>query len=148
MNYLTNYYKNLCEDLQAKINLLESGLKKALRTGDPELLKKEALRQGARWDRAKEIASAQAGKSLKATSRFGATSREAMVPAFKSERARLQAERIMRNLIGIDQQLDVEAPEAREQSSKNYVTQANLEMSGLAGPDDEETMHVSPSTQY
>ena len=26
MNYLTNYYKNLCEQLQAKINLLESEL--------------------------------------------------------------------------------------------------------------------------
>lgn len=148
MNYLTNYYKNLCEDLQAKINLLEAGLKDAMKSGDPDLLRKEALRQGARWDRAEEVARAQAGESLNATSRFGATSREAMIPAFNSERARLQAERIMRNLIAIDQQLDVEAPKAREESSKKYVTQANLEMSGLAGPDEEETMHVSPSTQY
>jgi hypothetical protein len=147
MNYLTNYYKNLCEDLQAKINLLEAGLKQAMRSGDPELLKKEGLKAGARWDRAQEVARAQAGESLKATSTFGATSRDAMVPAFKSERARLQAERIMKNLIAIDQQLDVEAPEAREESSKKYVTQANLEMSGLAGPDDEETMHVTPQ-QY
>jgi hypothetical protein len=147
MNYLTNYYKNLCEDLQAKINLLESGLKKALKTGDPELLRKAALMAGARWDRAQKEARAQAGESLEATKKFGATSREAMVPAFNSERARLQAERIMKNLIAIDQQLDVEAPEARKESSKKYVTQANLEKSGLAGPDDEETMHVTPQ-QY
>ena len=26
MNYLTNYYKNLCEELQQKINLLEARL--------------------------------------------------------------------------------------------------------------------------
>jgi len=148
MNYLTNYYKNLCEQLQEKIDLLEAGLKKAMKSGDPELLKKEGLKAGERWERAQEVARTEAGKSLQATRKFGATSKEAMVPAFKSEIARGKAERVMKNIIDIDQQLDVEAPEARKESSKKYVTQANLEKSGLAGPDEEEeTMHVTPQ-QY
>jgi len=29
MNYLTNYYKNLCEQLQEKINLLEANIRSA-----------------------------------------------------------------------------------------------------------------------
>jgi hypothetical protein len=112
MNYLTTYYKNLCEDLQAKIDLRE-----------------------------------ESAKSLQATRRFGPTSKEAVIPAFKSEIARGKAERVMKNIIDIDQQLDAEAPEVRKESSKKYVTQANLEKSGLAGPDENDEMHVTPS-QY
>jgi hypothetical protein len=47
MDYLTNYYKNLCEQLQEKINLLEAGLKKA-KTGTAEEKQKELARQKAR----------------------------------------------------------------------------------------------------
>ena len=51
MNYLTNYYKNLSEQLQEKVNLLEAGLKKALDTGDSELMKKELAKRKTKKDR-------------------------------------------------------------------------------------------------
>jgi hypothetical protein len=40
MNYLTSYYKNLCEQLQEQIDILEGRYKKAMRAGHkyPELL--------------------------------------------------------------------------------------------------------------
>ena len=44
MDYLSNYYKNLCEQLQEKINILEAGLQQAMKTGEPELMKKEFLK--------------------------------------------------------------------------------------------------------
>ena len=48
MDYLTNYYKNLYEQLQEKLNLLEAGYQKALRSKNPEQMKKEAYRQAYR----------------------------------------------------------------------------------------------------
>jgi len=48
MDYLTNYYKNLCEQLQEKLNLLEAGYQKALRSNNPEQMEKEAYRQAYR----------------------------------------------------------------------------------------------------
>ena len=50
MNYLTTYYKNLCEDLEQRINILEAGLKQALRSNDSKKIKKEMGRQGNRED--------------------------------------------------------------------------------------------------
>ena len=53
MNYLTLYYKNLSEQLQGQINVLENllneaGFKQAMRSGDPDKQKKEIARQAAR----------------------------------------------------------------------------------------------------
>jgi hypothetical protein len=45
MNYLTNYYKNLCEQLQEKINILEAGYAKAILSGNKEKMEKELARQ-------------------------------------------------------------------------------------------------------
>ena len=45
MHYLTNYYKNLCEQLQERINILEAGYAKAIRSGDREKMEKELARQ-------------------------------------------------------------------------------------------------------
>ena len=45
MNYLTNYYKNLCEQLQERINILEAGYAKAIRSGNREKMEKELARQ-------------------------------------------------------------------------------------------------------
>jgi hypothetical protein len=44
MHYLTNYYKNICEQLQERINILEGRYKKAMRLGHkyPELLDRAA----------------------------------------------------------------------------------------------------------
>ena len=50
MDYQAQYYKNLCEQLQGRINLLEAGLKKALSTGNPALMKKELAKRTARFD--------------------------------------------------------------------------------------------------
>jgi tRNA A37 N6-isopentenylltransferase MiaA len=45
MDYLTNYYKNLCEQLQEKLNLLEAGYQAALKSGNKEKMEKELARQ-------------------------------------------------------------------------------------------------------
>jgi|688.fasta_scaffold34599_5 hypothetical protein len=48
MDYQAQYYKNLCEQLQGRINLLEAGLKKALSTGNPALMQQELAKRKAR----------------------------------------------------------------------------------------------------
>jgi hypothetical protein len=48
MDYQAQYYKNLCEQLQGRINLLEAGLKKALSTGNPALMAQELAKRLAR----------------------------------------------------------------------------------------------------
>jgi len=48
MDYQAQYYKNLCEQLQGRINLLEAGSKKALSTGNPALMTKELAKRKAR----------------------------------------------------------------------------------------------------
>ena len=50
MNYLTNYYKNLAESLQDRVNVLEqllneAGFEKAMRSKNPDRIKKEIARQ-------------------------------------------------------------------------------------------------------
>lgn len=54
MDYLTNFYKNRCEYLQEQINLLEAGLKKALRSNDSEVIRKEMLKARFRRDDKKQ----------------------------------------------------------------------------------------------
>lgn len=51
MDYLTKYYKNLSEQLQEQVNLLEAGLKRALRSGNQEVLDKEFDKTVARHKR-------------------------------------------------------------------------------------------------
>lgn len=63
MRYEEYYYKNLCEKYQKRIDilknyLLEAGLMAAMSSGNPELLKKEYLRQKAR----KELKLDRAGR--------------------------------------------------------------------------------------
>jgi hypothetical protein len=127
MDYLTQYYKNLSEQLQYQVNLLEAGLKKAMKSGDPELLKRQALKQGAKWDRLKAEAAKHREEGMKATRKYGPTSQESGEHHWQAMNADTQAREIMKNIIAIDQQLDVEAPEARKKSSKKYVTQKNIE---------------------
>ena len=50
MEYLTKYYKNLSEQLQEQVNLLEAGLKKALRSKDVGKVYQEFDRTRARHD--------------------------------------------------------------------------------------------------
>lgn len=146
MNYLTNYYKNLCEDLQAKIDLLEAGLKQAIKTGDPKLLAKEGIKAGERFNRLQKQAGEHGAMAQQATKRFGPMSMQAKLHAGESEKASQQARNVMQNILDIDQQLDVEAPELRQSSTQKYVKQKNLEgQDDISGSDDQKTMHVTPS---
>lgn len=57
MDYLTKYYKHLCEQLQEKLNIIEmqlneAGVKKAMKT--PSLVQKEILKGEARRQRTQE----------------------------------------------------------------------------------------------
>ena len=54
MNYLTNYYRNLAEDLEIKVQQLEEALKKALRSKNAEKLSNEKTRQQMKADEAGE----------------------------------------------------------------------------------------------
>ena len=56
MDYLTNYYKNLSEQLQERINILEAGLKQSMQSGDKEKMKKELARQKERKELKQEVA--------------------------------------------------------------------------------------------
>jgi hypothetical protein len=61
MNYLTNYYKNLCEQLQEKVSILEAqlneaGFRAAMKSGDPEKIKKQLEIQKARRENKLESA--------------------------------------------------------------------------------------------
>ena len=56
MDYQAQYYKNLCEQLQGRINLLEAGLKKALSTGNPALMQQELAKRRERFNRLKSEA--------------------------------------------------------------------------------------------
>ena len=131
MDYMTKYYKNLCEQLQEKINLLEAGLKKAVKSGDPKLLAKEGIKAGERFNRLSQ----KTGE------------KEHTEESEESEKKLYGAKGLMQNLLDIDQQLDSEAREIRKISTKKYVTQSNIEKSGLRDPFNTNMMHVTPS-QY
>lgn len=45
MNYLTEYYKNKCEQLQERLSLLEANYLRALRSGDPDLMRQQLMLQ-------------------------------------------------------------------------------------------------------
>jgi hypothetical protein len=54
MNHLTQYYKNLCENLEEQLFVLNEKYKKALRVGTPEALEKEIFRQKHKQDTKQE----------------------------------------------------------------------------------------------
>jgi hypothetical protein len=74
MHYLTNYYKNLCEQLQEKVSILEAqlneaGLKAAMKSGDPEELKKQLAIQKARKENKLESAKVSGLRAIGAQTR-------------------------------------------------------------------------------
>lgn len=107
MNYLTNYYKNLCEQLQAKINIIEmqlneAGLKKALKTGDPELLRRAEATTSARRENYLNMA-IEAGQKLRnAERRYGAGSPETGPHALEAEIRHQQSREMISNLNKIE----------------------------------------------
>ena len=107
MDYLTVYYKNICEQLQEKIatiemQLNEAGLKRALKTKKSKLLRKEELKGEARADRALEASREAGSKKSKAMVEYGASSPEVGPPAMEQERQYAKAQRIISNLAKID----------------------------------------------
>jgi hypothetical protein len=120
MNYLTNYYKNLCEQLQERIDLLEAGLKKALETGEPELMKKEFLKGKARVERKLSAAEEQETKAEKEKSSFFGPGRSAM-RQMTANALRAQAERVGQNVETLHQQLDAEYPEMGAELSQEEL---------------------------
>jgi hypothetical protein len=110
MNYLTNYYKNLCEQLQEKINILEAGLQQAMKTGEPETMKKEFLKGKARKERKVAAAEEQEAKAEKEKKSFFGPGRSAM-RQMTANALRAQAERIGQNVEKLHQQLDADYPE-------------------------------------
>lgn len=115
MDYLTNHYKNLCEQLQEKIKLLEvqlneAGLKKALKTKNPQLLKKEKLKAGERRER--YIGAAKKADILGTMRKYGASSEEAGIAGMEHELRHEQARRMIQNIIKIED----------EEQNKGYIT--------------------------
>jgi hypothetical protein len=108
MDYLTNYYKNLCEQLQEKVNLLEAGLKAAMKSGDPTKLKQEAIRQGARQKLKQELAGRA---NLRSQQLLKTNPAKAGIFASKGEEAAQSARELGANIEEIEMQLGVENPE-------------------------------------
>lgn len=132
MNYLTNYYKNICEQLQEKINILEmqlneAGVKKALKTKDPVLLRKEIMKGEQRRER-----SQQDMKNLDVSGtmqQYGASSTEA---AQKS----VQQQMLHKKIGELDKSLN------ELESSLDDATQPDVDAFNVIYPS-----HVTPS-QY
>jgi hypothetical protein len=101
-------YKNLCEQLQAKIDLLEAGLKAAMKSGDPAILKKEAIRQGVR-QKLKQQLSGRA--NLRAQQLLTTNPNKAGIFASKGEEAAQSARALGANIEEIEMQLGIENPE-------------------------------------
>lgn len=94
MHYLTQYYKNLCEQLQEKVTILEAGLKKAMQPeASYETKHKELLRQTAREQAHKKLAVAhrRAAGKMKGSNKAGAHE----LAAFTHEQ---QAQDIQKNI--------------------------------------------------
>ena len=102
MNYLTNYYKNLCEDLQHQIDLLEAGLKNAIRTKNPELIKKEKAKAEARRERELEAGTEAGGKMIEAQRKHGASSSQAGTHALSWHTHHATARKMDKNIHSLD----------------------------------------------
>jgi hypothetical protein len=131
MRYEHIYYKNLCEQLEERIQILqkflsEAGLRKALKTGKKELLAKEAMKQGER--RKRKLA--KVGEMGREIFRSPASSGEAAVALRKQQTANISAGRLGSNIEEIDMQLDVIDPELRSRTSALYMQLPTLPNSG------------------
>lgn len=109
------YYKNLSEQLQAKVDLLEAGMKKAMRSGNSERLKKEAIRQAA-LQQSKEQLSARA--NLRADQLLRSNPSRAGSFALMGQEAGESARQRGENIEEIEMQLGVENPEAYRETKQ------------------------------
>lgn len=149
MNYLTNYYKNLCEQLQERINILEAGYSEAIRSGNKEKMEKELLRQKARKELKQEIARKglppgmerfdDLDPEVKRTSKISFSQ-----PYLNQFAAQSSIRDIAGNIESLAMQLDSEYPQA-----KRRIKVSELPAESPFGTDLEQhfTMHVTPQ-QY
>lgn len=101
-------YKNLCEQLQAKVDLFEAGLKAAMKSGDPTKLKQEAIRQGVRQQLKQQLAGRA---NLRAQQLLKTNPNKAGIFASKGEEAAQSARELGANVEEIEMQLGIENPE-------------------------------------
>ena len=131
MKYQHIYYKNLCEQLQERIEILqkflsEAGLRKAMRTGNKELLAKESMKQGER--RKRKLA--KVGEMGREIFRYPAFSDQAAIALRQQQTADISAGRLGSNIEDIDMQLDVMDPELRSRTSGLYMQLPTMHNSG------------------
>jgi hypothetical protein len=134
MKYEEYYYKNLCEKYQKRIDILErylseAGLKKALKTGKPELLAKEGIKQGERRERLLSTATEMGQRASDSARKYGPMSKQVGAAGLQQQAALSSAQQIGQNIEDIDIQLASEDPELRKRSSGMYMRQSML------GPD-------------
>lgn len=110
MDYVTNYYKNLCEELQSKIDLIEAGFERALRTISSERREKELMRQEVR--RNAKLRSA-ARHNRRAEELLRRNPSQAGKHAKKGETDMESARKHAENIEEIEMQIDFEKPERR-----------------------------------
>ena len=109
MNYLTNYYKNICEQLQEKINILEmqlneAGVKKALKTKDPVLLRKEIMKGEQRRERTQqEMQNLDVSGTMQ---QYGASSKEAGQKAIQQQMLHKKIGELDKSLNELESSLD------------------------------------------
>ncbi len=116
MDYLTNYYKNLCEELQARVYILEAGLRKAMKSGDAAIMRREAARQKARRQSKLDLAG-RAG--LRAQQLQTRDPDKAGLFQGKSDEAKASARELLGNVEEIEMQLDLD-PTLRNRTTGSY----------------------------
>ena len=116
MNYLTNYYKNLCEQLQARVYILEAGLRKAMESGDAAIMRKELARQKARRQLKQDLGT-RAG--LRAQQLQTRDPDKAGLFQGKSDEAKASARELLGNIEEIEMQLDLD-PTLRNRTTGSY----------------------------
>ena len=145
MNYLTQYYKNLCEQLQERIDLLEAGLKTALRTKDQALLRKEQLKAQAREERGLEAVEAAGRRTSEAVQTYGASSNEAALAYDQQNRADTSRQQVISNITDIEKRLAEPSSVAeRVWSNKKPLAQMTDEEAYRHGQDMARVQSVTP----
>ena len=156
MNYLTNYYKNICEQLQEKIDILEmelneAGVRGALRTENPQEVTKEILKG---YERRKRLQKEMEGTDIAGSMQtYGASSQEAA-------KAKKQQDILQSRITQVDLNLNAledaelknltpnayDGPDEDEQGSSSEVIDAQQQnqMTGTLTPSSLETSGMFP----
>jgi len=116
MDYLTNYYKNLCEELQARVYILEAGLRKAMKSGDAAIMRKELARQKARRQLKQDIGTLEGARAIQVQTRNPA---QAGIFQKNSDEAKDSARKILGHIEEIEMQLDLD-PTLRNRTTGSY----------------------------